>query len=318
MDATQFPGTNATLPPPAPEILELTPELARKRRGQMRIITDRFIRNRIAVAGFVVLVIMTLLALLAPVLEPVRGQFDPATTPNFSIALQGASWAHPFGTDNVGRDELARWLYGARVSLQVGVFAMLASIVIGVTVGALAGFYGGWVDTILMRVVDALLAVPLYLILFLLSATFFSQGTTLEVVLLIAAFSWLYTARIVRSEFLALKEREFLLATRTLGAGDLRLILRHIIPNAIGPIVVSATLLVGNNIITESTLSFFGFGLQPPASSWGVLLSNAESYFTQQPLLVWAPGLAILITVLAFNLMGDGLRDALDPQMTER
>ena len=135
------------------------------------------------------------------------------------------------------------------------------------------------------------------------------------IVLLIASFSWLYTARIVRSEFLALKEREFLLATRTLGAGDLRLILRHIIPNAIGPIVVSATLLVGNNIITESTLSFFGFGLQPPAASWGVLLSDSESYFTQQPYLLWAPGLAILVTVLAFNLMGDGLRDIFDPRL---
>lgn len=317
MDATQFEGPHVNAPP-APQFIELTPELARKRRGQLRIITDRFIRNRIAVAGLVVLVIMVLLALLAPIIEPVRGQYDPATTLNLGMALQGPSQAHPFGTDHAGRDELARWLYGARVSLQVGLFAMLAAIVIGVTVGALAGFYGGWIDAVLMRIVDALLAVPLYLILFLLSATFFSQGTTLEIVLLIASFSWLYTARIVRSEFIALKEREFLLATRTLGAGDLRLILRHIIPNAIGPIVVSATLLVGNNIITESTLSFFGFGLQPPASSWGVLLSDAEPYFTQQPLLVWAPGLAILITVLAINLMGDGLRDALDPQMTER
>lgn len=317
MDATQFEGPHVNAPP-ASQFIELTPELARKRRGQLRIITDRFIRNRIAVAGLVVLVIMVLLALLAPIIEPVRGQYDPATTLNLGMALQGPSQAHPFGTDHAGRDELARWLYGARVSLQVGLFAMLAAIVIGVTVGALAGFYGGWIDAVLMRIVDALLAVPLYLILFLLSATFFSQGTTLEIVLLIASFSWLYTARIVRSEFIALKEREFLLATRTLGAGDLRLILRHIIPNAIGPIVVSATLLVGNNIITESTLSFFGFGLQPPASSWGVLLSDAEPYFTQQPLLVWAPGLAILITVLAINLMGDGLRDALDPQMTER
>jgi peptide/nickel transport system permease protein len=317
MDVTQFEGPHVPLPS-APEVVELTPELARKRRGQFRIITDRFLRNRVAVAGFVILVIVTLLALLAPVIEPVRGQFDPATTPNFAIALQGPSLAHPFGTDNVGRDELARWLYGARVSLEVGLFAMFASIFLGVTVGALAGFYGGWIDSILMRIVDALLAIPLYLILFLLSATFFSRGTTFGLVFLIAAFSWLYTARVVRSEFVAQKEREFLLATRTLGAGDLRLILRHIIPNSIGPIVVSATLLVGTNIITESTLSFFGFGLQPPASSWGVLLANSESYFTQQPMLVWAPGLGILLTVLAFNLMGDGLRDALDPQMTER
>ncbi|HEX2350222.1 MAG TPA: hypothetical protein VHI51_17430, partial [Ktedonobacterales bacterium] len=150
MDVTQFEGPHAPVPP-VPEVVELTPELARKRRGQFRIITDRFLRNRVAVAGFVILVIMTTLALLAPVIEPVRGQFDPATTPNFAIALQGPSLAHPFGTDNVGRDELARWLYGARVSLQVGLFAMLASILLGVTIGALAGFYGGWLDSTLMR-----------------------------------------------------------------------------------------------------------------------------------------------------------------------
>lgn len=317
METTQFEGPHVTTPP-AQEVLELTPELTRKRRGQMRIIFDRFVRNRVAVAGFFILVIMVLLAILAPIITPSRPGYIPATTPFVNTPLLGPSLAHPFGTDNVGRDELARWLYGARVSLQVGLFAMVCSIIIGVTIGSLAGFYGGWFDATIMRVVDAILALPIYLILFLLSATFFSQGTTLDIVLLIGVLSWPITARVVRSEFLALKQREFLLATRTLGAGDVRLILRHIIPNAIGPIVVAATLLIGNNIIAESTLSFFGFGLQPPNSSWGVLLASSESYFTQQPILLWAPGLAILITVLAFNLMGDGLRDALDPQMTER
>jgi peptide/nickel transport system permease protein len=317
MEAGQFEIPQAPLAP-APEVVELTPELARKRRSQSRIIFDRFIRNRVAVAGAIILIIMVLLAVLAPVITPSRPGYDPTTTPFVNPPLLGPSLAHPFGTDNVGRDELARWLYGARVSLQVGLFAMLCSILIGVTVGSIAGFYGGWFDAVLMRVVDAVLALPIYLILFLLSATFFSQGTTLDIVVLIGVLSWPITARVVRSEFLGLKQREFLLATRTLGAHDVRLILRHIIPNAIGPIVVAATLLVGNNIIAESTLSFFGFGLQPPASSWGVLLASSESYFTQQPLLLWAPGLAILVTVLAFNLMGDGLRDALDPQMTER
>jgi peptide/nickel transport system permease protein len=304
--------------PPPSEPVELTPELARKRRGQMRIIFDRFVRNRIAVVGFFILVLIAALALLAPVITHARPGYDPTTLINFNIALQGPSLAHPLGTDDLGRDELARMLYGARVSLLVGLFAMLAAIFIGVTVGALSGFYGGIVDAVLMRIVDALLALPLYLILFLLSASFFSQGTPLDVILLIAAFSWMYTARVVRGEFLALKQREFLLATRTLGASDRRLILRHIIPNALGPIIVSATLLVGNNIITESTLSFFNFGLQPPASSWGVLLASSENFFTENPILVWAPGLAILVTVLAFNLVGDGLRDALDPYMTER
>jgi peptide/nickel transport system permease protein len=317
MEAGQFEAARTPVAP-APEVVELTPELARKRRGQFRIIVDRFLRNRVAVGGLVILAIVVVLAILAPLIRPGHPGYDPPTTPNFANAFAPPSLAYPFGTDYAGRDELARWLYGARVSLQVGLFAMLASIVLGTTVGAVAGFYGGWIDAILMRIVDALLALPLYLILFLLSATFFTQGTTLDIVVLIGAFSWMYTARIVRGEFLALKEREFLLATRTLGAGDLRLILRHIIPNAIGPIIVSATLLVGNNVITESTLSFFGFGLQPPSSSWGVLLSDAQGYFTEDQLLVWAPGLAILIAVLAINLMGDGLRDALDPQMTER
>lgn len=318
MGATQFDQAPAPI-----ESLELTPELARKRRGQLRIIFDRFVRNRIAVAGFLILVIVTALAILAPILTlnvAPPGQ-DPSTyiPPNFgSIALKGPSAAHLLGTDDLGRDEFARMLFGARISLQVGLLAMLLAIFIGVTVGALAGFYGGWLDAVLMRIVDALLALPLYLILFLLSASFFSQGTPEQVVLLIASFSWLYTARVVRGEFLAIKEREFLLAARTLGASDLRLILRHIIPNALGPIIVSATLLIGNNIITESTLSFFGFGLQVPASSWGVLLAASENFFTENQVLVWAPGLAILITVLSFNLMGDGLRDALDPYLTER
>jgi peptide/nickel transport system permease protein len=302
------------------EPIEPTPELVRKRRGQFRIIFDRFVRNRLAVAGLFVLVIMTVLAILAPVLTGAHPGYDPSTyiPPNLTGTLQGPSAAHLLGTDDLGRDEFARMLYGARTSLQVGLLSMLMAVFVGIAVGALAGFYGGWLDAVLMRIVDALLALPLYLILFLLSASFLARGTPLEVVLLIASFSWLYTARVVRGEFLALKQREFVLASRTLGASDLRLIVRHVLPNALGPILVSATLLIGNNIIVESTLSFFGFGLQAPESSWGVLLANAEDYFSANQILVWAPGLAILITVLAFNVMGDGLRDALDPYLTER
>jgi peptide/nickel transport system permease protein len=263
---------------------------------------------------------MSLLALLAPVLTGAHPGYDPSTyiPPNLTDTLQGPSAAHLLGTDDLGRDEFARMLYGARTSLQVSLLSMLIAVFAGIAVGALAGFYGGWLDAVLMRIVDALLALPLYLILFLLSASFLARGTPLEVVVLIASFSWLYTARVVRGEFLALKQHEFVHASRTLGASDLRLIVRHILPNALGPIIVSATLLIGNNIIVESTLSFFGFGLQAPESSWGVLLANAEDYFSANQILVWAPGLAILITVLAFNVMGDGLRDALDPYLTER
>jgi peptide/nickel transport system permease protein len=296
---------------PSPAI-ELTPELARKRRGQGRIIFDRFVRNKAAAVGMIVLAIMALAAIFVPFID----HNDPDA---YHIPLQNAapSVTYWLGNDNLGRDEFARLLYGARVSLTVGVVAMLITIAIGVTVGAVAGYFGGWIDNLLMRITDAFLAVPFLIWLFTFGAIF-SDGSVKDIVLLIAIFSWANAARIVRGEFLGLKEREFLLAARTLGAGDLRLMIRHILPNAIGPITVAATLAVGNNIIAESILSFFGFGLQPPTSSWGTLLNDSQSFIVTDPLLVWAPGLAILITVLCFNLIGDGLRDALDPYMTER
>ncbi|HKS71343.1 MAG TPA: ABC transporter permease [Ktedonobacterales bacterium] len=298
--------------------VELTPELMRQRRGQLRLIFDRFMRNKVAVAGLILLVIMALGAILAVPITGTTATYQPAIDVHPANALADPSLQHLLGTDDVGRDEFARLLFGAQVSLLIGLFSMLVAIVIGVAMGAVAGFLGGWVDALMMRITDVFLAVPLYLILFVLSATFLSRGDVLSIVLLIAVFSWAATARIVRGEFLSLKQHEFLLAARTLGAGNLRLMLRHILPNAAGPIIVSATLLVGNNIIVESTLSFFGFGLQPPTSSWGTMLAASQPYVSIHPILVFAPGLAILVTVLAVNLMGDGLRDALDPYMTER
>lgn len=296
----------------APGAYDITPELARKRRSQTRIIFDRFVRNRVAVSGFVVLVLMTLAAILAPVLT----HQDPNAIDVYNTTA-GPSLQHLLGTDDLGRDELTRLLYGARVSLLVGLASMLVTVIFGGTLGSVAGFFGGWVDNVLMRVTDAFLSVPFLIALFVLSALF-SDGSVTSIVILISLFSWPNAARIVRGEFLALKEREFLLAARTLGASNLRLMLRHILPNAAGPIIVIATLLVGFNIITESILSFFNLGLQPPTSSWGTMLNYGQAYITQQPILIWAPGLSILITVLCVNLMGDGLRDALDPYMTER
>ena len=301
--------SNQTVTPGA---IELTPELTRKRRSQGRIIFDRFIRNKAAVFGLVVLVLMVLAALLAPVIS----HYDPN---QYHIALQtqAPSAQHILGTDDLGRDELTRLLYGARTSLLIGVVSMLVMLTIGVTLGAAAGYYGGWIDNVLMRITDAFLAIP-YLVWLFTVAAIFSDGSVKDIVLIIAFFSWPVAARIVRGEFLSLKEREFLLAAKTLGASNLRLMFKHILPNAIGPITVVATLYVGGNIIAESILSFFGFGLQPPTSSWGTMLNNAQAYITSDPILVWAPGIAILITVLCFNLIGDGLRDALDPYMTER
>lgn len=315
MEILQEPNTT---PDAALGALEITPDLARKRRSQLRIIFDRFVRNRAAVAGVVVLAIIILLAVFAPILTHKTASFDPANSiPDNPLLLAPPSLAHPFGTDELGRDLFARMLFGAQVSLAVGFTSMLVSLTIGVTVGALAGYYGGWLDNILMRIVDALLALPYILILFVLSIVF-AQGNVGSVILIIAVLAWPPTARIVRGEFLKLRHQEFLMATRTLGAGDIRLMLRHLLPNAAGPIIVNATLLVGINIINESILSFFGFGLNPPQSSWGVLLGQSRTFFSADPLMLYLPGGAILITVLCFNLIGDGLRDALDPHMTQR
>jgi peptide/nickel transport system permease protein len=311
------------LPPSLPEeesadFLLLTPQLARKRRSQMRIIFDRFVRNRLAVAGLVFLVLMGLAAIFAPVLTHATDAIpDPSISLDLNNTFGPPTLLHPLGTDELGRDELARILYGGRVSLLVGISSLFMALVVGVAIGALAGFFGGIIDNLLMRFTDVILAIPLYLLLFVLSAGF-SNGSILSVVILIAIFGWTYTARLVRSEFLALKEREFIMAARTLGANDMRLMLRHILPNAAGPIIVNATLLIGGNIILESVLSFFGFGIQIPLASWGSMVADSQDYITQDPLLLWAPGMCILLVVLSFNLMGDGLRDALDPYLTER
>src|SRR5581483_12364115 len=176
---------------------------------------------------------------------------------------------------------------------------------------------GGWVDNILMRLTDVVLSIPLYLLLFVLSAVF-SDGSPRTVILIIAFFSWTYAARLIRGEFLALKEREFIMAARTIGARNIRLMFRHILPNALGPIIVNATLLVGSNIILESVLSYFGFGIKIPVASWGSMVSDGQGFFDQNPRLVFIPGILIFLTVLSCNLVGDGLRDALDPHMTER
>src|SRR6185312_8542015 len=208
--------------------IELTPDLARKRRSQLRIIFDRFVRNRAAAAGVIVLSIIILMAIFAPIITHQTATYDPANSipphPRPSDLLAGPSWAHPMGTDELGRDFFARMLFGAQVSLLVGFSSMFVSLVIGATLGALAGYYGGWIDNVLMRVVDAMLALPYILILFVLSLVF-SDGTVGTVVFIIAILAWPPTARIVRAEFLSLRNQEFLMATRTIGAGDIRLML---------------------------------------------------------------------------------------------
>jgi peptide/nickel transport system permease protein len=274
----------------------------------------RFRKHPGAIAGSVILSILIALILLAPLMP-----YDPLT-PNMSERLQPPSWQHPMGTDALGRDLFTRVLYGGRVSLTVGLLVVGLSISIGVMVGATAGYYGGAIDSILMRITDTFLTLPTLLVLILLSAILreveiplFERNSVLTIGLVIGILSWMTFARLVRASFLTLRELDFVSATRALGGSDLRIIARHILPNAIGPMIVEATLELGYAIIEESGLSFLGFGIQPPTPSWGNLLSNAQENFTKYPWLAIFPGLMIFLTIISVNYIGDGLRDAFDP-----
>jgi peptide/nickel transport system permease protein len=275
---------------------------------------NRFRKHPGAIVGSIILSILIALILLAPLLP-----YDPETS-NMSERLQPPSWGHLMGTDALGRDLFTRVLYGGRVSLTVGLLVVGLSISIGVVVGAIAGYYGGAIDSILMRITDTFLTLPSLLVLILLSAILrevefplFERNSVLTIGLVIGILSWMTFARLVRASFLMLRELDFVSATRALGGSDLRIIARHILPNSIGPIIVEATLELGYAIIEESGLSFLGFGIQPPTPSWGNLLSNAQENFTKYPWLAIFPGLMIFLTIISVNYIGDGLRDAFDP-----
>ncbi len=267
----------------------------------------RFIRFKPAIAGLAMIAFVALLAILSPVFAP----YDPYA---IETTARGAppSLAHPFGIDEVGRDMLSRVIYGTRVAMIVGLSATGISLVIGVLVGAMAGYFGGFVDALLMRIVDALTAFPLLVLLIAMAA---ALGPSLRnVVLIIGVTVWGQYARVVRAEVLSLREREFVTAARTVGASDARIIVRHILPNVLGPIIVLASLSVAGIILLESALSFLGLGTQPPTPSWGSMLAAGRTYILTYPHIALFPGLAIVVTVLGFNLLGDGLRDALDPR----
>jgi peptide/nickel transport system permease protein len=284
-------------------------EVALSSRSHARIAWLRFRRHRLALIGLLVLAVMVLSAIFAPLLS--RYGVDEQDLFN---QLQPPSSEHPLGTDDLGRDELTRLLYGGRVSLTVGLLAALLSTTIGVVVGALAGYYGGMIDGVLMRLVDLLLAFPaIFLLLILFSVI---QATVFSVILFLGAFGWLYLARIVRGEFLSLREKEFIEAAHALGLGNGRIILRHLLPNVLAPVIVTTTLEVAYNMIAEATLSFLGFGVPPEVPTWGNMLTGASSYYTTVPLLAIVPGLTLTLAVLAVNFIGDGLRDALDPRAT--
>jgi peptide/nickel transport system permease protein len=294
-------------------LLDLTPALVGKRRSQGRIIFDRFIRNKIATLGAIFLLLFVFGCFLGPFIWRVDPNYIDPLTP----LKAPPSPAHPLGTDGVGRDELARIMVGGQISLLVAIASMICAVVVGITVGALAGYYGRIIDNILMRLTDVMMSIPLYLFLFVLAAVFRSNNPG-TIILLIALFGWTEAARLVRGEFLSHREREYVLAARAIGARDFRLMFRHILPNIAGPIIVNATLLVGTNIILESVMSYFNFGIQPPTASWGNMVAEGQVTFLSAPWLVFGPALLIFFTVLSVNLVGDGLRDALDPHMTER
>jgi peptide/nickel transport system permease protein len=278
------------------------------------LVWRRFKRHPGAVAGTIVLAIIVIAVLLAP-LSP----YDPVKS-DIKNRFQAPSLEHPFGTDGLGRDLLTRCLYGGRVSLFVGFMVMIITLIIGVPVGMIAGYFGGTIDNLLMRLIDAALSLPTLLILILLSAIMretelplMKSNNVMTIAVVIGVLSWMTVARLVRAIFLYLREMEYVTAASALGASTLTIMVSEILPNGFGPIIVEATLEVGYAIMLESGLSFLGFGIMPPTPSWGNLLSNAQEHLIEYPWLAIFPGLMIFFTIISINYIGDGLRDALDP-----
>ncbi|MGH8687017.1 MAG: ABC transporter permease [Burkholderiales bacterium] len=278
----------------------------------------RFRRHRLALAGAVIFCLILLAVMLGPFVWRV-----PINNIDFSAMLQGASWRHPLGTDDLGQDLLARMLYGGRISIAVGLSAMLIAIVVGTLLGALAGMSRGVLDAALMWLTDLFLSLPQLPLLLLLIYLFrdalkslvgVEAGTFLLIVAVIGGFRWMPVARLVRAQFLSLREKEFVEAARALGASPARLVLRHILPNAIGPVIVAGTIDIAAAIIAESTLSFLGLGFPPDVPTWGRILFDAKDQLDNAPHWALTAGGAIFLTVLSINYVGDGLRDALDPR----
>jgi peptide/nickel transport system permease protein len=293
-----------------PKLAAITP--ASKERGQWRMARERFLEHRLAVAGVVVLAAMTIVCAFAPFVSP----YDPEKTALLLIH-EPPSLQHPMGTDGLGRDLATRILYGGRVSLSVGVLAMVVAISLGTVLGGVAGFYGGWIDGVVMRFVDMMFAFPRLFLLIILGVVF--KGMTVGVIVIVlGVLSWMTTARLVRATFLSLRAREFVEAARCIGARNREIIFRHILPNSLAPIIVAATLGVAGAIIAESTLSFLGLGIQPPTPSWGNMLEDATIEMERAPWTAIFPGLVIFFAVVSINFIGDGLRDALDPRHVSR
>jgi len=268
----------------------------------------RLAGNRMALAGGIIVILLFVVSLAAPWLAP----YDPLAI-DLTRILAPPSWQHWCGTDQLGRDVLSRMIWGAGISLKVGFVATGIAVLIGALLGALAGYYGGWWDMVIMRLVDVMLCFPTFFLI--LAVIAFLEPSIWNIMIIIGATGWMGIARLVRADFMSLKERDFVTAARVLGASDTRIIFRHILPNAMTSILVAATLGVAGAILTESALSFLGIGVQPPTPSWGNILTAGKDNLDIAWWLSLYPGLAILITVLGYNLLGEGIRDALDPRL---
>jgi len=268
----------------------------------------RFRKNRLAVMGGVVVLSLFFIAIFAPFLSP----SDPNAI-NVKHILEPPSLEHPFGTDDLGRDIFSRVLWGSRISLSVGFVAVGIATIIGVILGALSGYYGSWIDRVIMRFVDIMLSIPTFFLL--LAVIAFLEPSIWNIMIVIGLTSWMGVARLVRAEVLSTREREFVLAAKAIGASDLRIIFKHILPNSMAPVLVSTVLGIAGAILVESALSFLGIGVQPPTPSWGNILTAGKDNIEIAWWLSVFPGLAILVTVLSYNLLGEGIRDSIDPRM---
>jgi peptide/nickel transport system permease protein len=279
-----------------------------KPRSPLSIAFHRLRASKLALFGLVVVVILTISAIFAKQIAPF-GQneidlFNMNASPNST---------HLLGTDALGRDVFSRLIYGGRLSMWIGVSAAVVATVVGIVIGAVSGYYGGFMDSVLMRFVDLMLAFP-SIFLLLIIAAMLDGITVTNIIFFLGLFGWMWLARVIRGEFLSLKNREFVEAARSIGAPDLRIIMRHMLPNVVGPIIVTFTLDIALFMLAEASLSFLGFGVQPGTPTWGNMLNESRTQYLTKPLLAIAPGLTLTIAVLAINFVGDGLRDALDPK----
>jgi peptide/nickel transport system permease protein len=277
-------------------------------RTYWELVRQRFVRHRLAVIAFFLMSVLVIASIAIPFLTG-----DAWARTDLTLLNKPPSLIAPLGYDNLGTNTFARLMKGLQTSLFIGLAAVTVIVVIGITVGSIAGFFGGWIDNALMRFVDVVLSIPTFFLIVMLVA-FWGTGNVWVIIIAIGLTGWTTAARLVRAEFLSLREADFVQAARALGASDRRIVTRHMIPSALAPVVVAATLGIADSVVVEASLSFLGFGINPPEASLGNMLTGATDYFYRNPLLAWYPGVTLVLVVLAASFLGDGLRDALDPR----